>query len=365
MKKFCIFCGKEPESKNREHVIPQWLIKLTGDPHREVFLGIKWNSPSLKERRFSLNSFTLPACEACNNEAADLEAKTKLIVKDILARKPLRSVHWDTFLDWLDKVRTGLWFGIIYLNENYLGLMPNFYINQRIGSKDRFLIIYQIEDDRVMGLSWGLTDSPLFQNAPSCFTLTINNFLFFNASYDFLFSQRFGFPFPYARWLLPEGKELAKMAYGTGKVQLPLIEKKFKTGGTQLFQPMIPYGVLLREKGELAFRDCYDNEYVRTNCMDYEKGRGVILRRHRNELVKYSTEPSKEWIPNQRFPREQIIHQAAVLAGEFLADIYRKHPSFDRLPEEQRKKFEKKRDDLLRLHKKMMKEFTAQKKMYY
>jgi hypothetical protein len=30
MDKFCVFCGESPENKNKEHVIPQWLIRMTG-----------------------------------------------------------------------------------------------------------------------------------------------------------------------------------------------------------------------------------------------------------------------------------------------------------------------------------------------
>ena len=39
MEKRCIFCGKVPETKTKEHVIPQWLINMTGDPKRNLHLG--------------------------------------------------------------------------------------------------------------------------------------------------------------------------------------------------------------------------------------------------------------------------------------------------------------------------------------
>ena len=39
LEKRCIFCGKKPSEKNREHIIPRWLIALTGDPKREWYLG--------------------------------------------------------------------------------------------------------------------------------------------------------------------------------------------------------------------------------------------------------------------------------------------------------------------------------------
>ena len=366
MKKFCIFCGEEPESKNREHVIPQWLIRMTGAANRETHLGLKWRTLDLEKRQFSLSSFTFPACEACNTECADLEARTKSIVEDIIECKALGADHWDTFLDWLDKVRIGLWLGMIYLNENHRGLNPQFHINRRIGSKDRFLIIYQIEDDGIKGVGWAATESPLFQNTPSCFTLTINNFLFFNASYDFLLSHKLGFPFPLARRYRPDGGEWMDMTGGTEKVLLPLSKKRFKTGGTQLFQPMIPYDHFRSDDGSIV--DCselYDNEYVRANCMDYVAGRGVIFRRQRNTLVAYSAEPSKEWIPNQRFPRGEVHHQTGVLAGEFLEEICKNYPSFDDLSDKERCEREAEVAAALRLHKTMMVHYIAQRKMFY
>ncbi len=55
MEKFCVFCGSKPESKNKEHILPQWLIKMRDDPNREIYLGRKWNSPSLEKWKFSFS----------------------------------------------------------------------------------------------------------------------------------------------------------------------------------------------------------------------------------------------------------------------------------------------------------------------
>jgi hypothetical protein len=128
MEKFCVFCGEKPQSKNKEHILPQWLLRMTGNPNREVLLGRKWNSESLEERRFSITSFTFPACEACNSKYAELEGKTKFVVEKILAKQPLDNLELDLLLDWFDKVRTGLWLSLIYLNGNYRGLIPQFHI---------------------------------------------------------------------------------------------------------------------------------------------------------------------------------------------------------------------------------------------
>src|ERR1700741_3952314 len=40
--KFCIFCGGKPVENAREHVLPQWLIAVTGDPQRQGMFGIDW-----------------------------------------------------------------------------------------------------------------------------------------------------------------------------------------------------------------------------------------------------------------------------------------------------------------------------------
>ncbi len=40
MAKFCIFCGNPPKDKNAEHVIPQWLINITGKRSRQINLAV-------------------------------------------------------------------------------------------------------------------------------------------------------------------------------------------------------------------------------------------------------------------------------------------------------------------------------------
>ena len=348
MERFCVFCGNKPESKNREHVIPQWLIKLTGDPNRNVYLGRKWTSPDFEERRFALNSYAFPACKDCNTECSHLEARAQLAVKSILARSALNAEQWDTVLDWLDKVRTGLWLAGIYLNEDYRGVNPSFHIRQRIGAKDRFLIIYEIIDDGKPGVNWCATDTPLFEYMPSCFSITINNFLFFDVSYDFLFAQRFGFPYPVSCQLETEGRQIMDMIEGTHTVRLPLLDGRFKTGGTQLYQPIIPHGPLFA--GLDGQSDMWNHQYVRAKCMDFDKGKGRIFRRDRNRLAEYPAAASREWIPKQRFPREEVFHQTAVMAGQMLETLYSNYASLDELDAEEAARIGEERDYAVQVH---------------
>jgi hypothetical protein len=362
MNRFCIFCGEKPECRSIEHVIPQWLIRLTGNPNRRVYLGIKWASPNPDKREFSFNSFAFPACGKCNSAFSDLETRAKSVVETVLAHGPLASCHWDTFLDWLDKVRIGIWLGMIYLNQNHLAVTPGFHIKERIGSKDRFVIVYEIEDDGDKGVGWGNTESPLFGYMPSCFTLIINNFIFLNASSDFLFSERFGFPFLETRVHREEGGMWGDLVAGTESLRFPLVKRNFKTGGTQLFQPMFRRDFVHQDNGDPAdVSELYDTQYVRSHCKDFDAGRGQIYMRDRNRLVVYSDTPSREWVPKQRFPRRQMVHETARLAGEYIEELYRARPTWDSLPDDLRLYRKAEFEGAIGAHRRMMKLFFGAK----
>src|SRR5258708_31907923 len=88
-KKICVFCGSAPESKTREHVIPQWLIKLTGDPKRMANFHVDWKKNPPTMRQFAFDQFTYPACDTCNSAFAKLEDATQGIMISLLASEEL------------------------------------------------------------------------------------------------------------------------------------------------------------------------------------------------------------------------------------------------------------------------------------
>ena len=133
--KKCIFCGEKPKNKNKEHVVPRWLIALTGNPTREWHLGIQSSEPGKPERRFSADRYTFPACEKCNNKYSGLEAKAKESIQKLLDDNDLLGSEWDNLLDWFDKVRIGLWIGNMILNKDWPIPDPNFYIDHRLAKK--------------------------------------------------------------------------------------------------------------------------------------------------------------------------------------------------------------------------------------
>ena len=167
MVKYCIFCGGAPSKKNKEHIIPKWLIEFTGDPKRMASLGIPWNDPN-GIRAFSWSSFHFPACESCNTKYSELEGAVKSIFFKMSYYSPLTAEELNLLLDWFDKVRIGLWLGMRYLNQNVFVVKPKFYIDQRIGAKDRVLIIYDSKYPRKKLVISGV-DTPAFSYAPSVF----------------------------------------------------------------------------------------------------------------------------------------------------------------------------------------------------
>jgi hypothetical protein len=85
--KFCLFCGDRPTGKNNEHVLPLWLIELTGDRTRPANFGIDLSQgvENAKEREYAFSQFQFPACTACNTRFGKLENAAKRVVLKLLA----------------------------------------------------------------------------------------------------------------------------------------------------------------------------------------------------------------------------------------------------------------------------------------
>jgi hypothetical protein len=179
MKKFCVFCGKKPSPKTDEHIIPKWLISLTGNPKRDCHITYFSPDPEIVDRAIPFDQLVFPACSKCNEHYSNLENQTKQIVLRILNDDGLSFSDLNIFLTWLDKIRVGLWFSQIYLGKNLLGINPHFYINNRIGKKDRLLYIYKT-DFSGGRINFAGVNTPAFQLIPSCFGFAINNYFFIN-----------------------------------------------------------------------------------------------------------------------------------------------------------------------------------------
>lgn len=236
--RFCVFCGNIPLDKNREHVLPQWLIELSGPAKRVVNFGMNPMTGQLP--RFDWSSFAFLSCRQCNERYSTLEAEVKGLIESLLARDPIKASNYVSLLDWLDKVRVGLWLGYSYLHKNPLKISPTFHIDSRIGKKDRMLAIYTIETNR-RGLNTYGAETLCFQYQPSCFSLNINNTYILNMSWDFMCSARCGFPFPRNAVIDLDNEGMLECSdlLMTHKVKHPIFRKRLIKPSIHLYEPII------------------------------------------------------------------------------------------------------------------------------
>lgn len=336
--KYCIFCGKKPESKTKEHIIPKWLIKLTGDLNREINLGADTKhfreTGELKMRKFSFSSFQFPACDSCNSEFSELEAKTKNIIEKVLSSDYISSLEINILLNWFDKVRVGLWLGSLLLDSEISPINPKFHIKKRIGEKDRCLLVYEMIDDGWKGIQFTGFNAPIFKFNPSCFALRINNFQFFNISFDFLFSKNIGFPYPKIQELLKDSEEIfTEMKTGTDKVNFPLLHTKYLAPSIEIYQPMIPKKMIRREDD--VEKDIYENDYVKKNCINFIEGIGSIFYLENKNLVKLDEETEICFTQSRKYNIEQMQKIIAEQVIDEQIYLIKKIPSMKNLSEEQ------------------------------
>lgn len=284
-----MFCGSKPDGKTKEHVVPRWLIEMTGNPKRQANFGFKKGTDGIEDRIFAFDQFTFPACNKCNNEFSKLEGQVKPIIETIITGGSITTEMMSICLDWFDKVRIGIWLGIIMLDKTHtdpepvLKVDPNFHIKSRIGQFDRVLIVEKIRSDR-KALNMGGVESFSFKLAPTAFTLTINNVCFTSLSTVFLASRRLGFPYPTHSFLSKDRDEMGfNVVNGKKRVMNPIIRKNIRENGRIFIQPMFGNGLARSHIEE------YDSEYVKNHSLDYEKGIGTIFEQHRGSYTEYST----------------------------------------------------------------------------
>lgn len=273
MAKKCIFCGEKPIEKNKEHVIPRWLIELTGDINRTAHFGVDWKSGDFnKVRKFAFKELTFPSCKSCNDFYAPLENCAKQYMLKIMDGEELIAEEYSTILDWFDKVRIGYWLGFLELNKDAFTLIPNFAINSRIGINDRLLKIEKVISSGKR-LSIRGTDIIHFYLTPSVFSLIVNNYHFINISYNNIISRRIGFPYPVSTEYT-ENHKLHRylMKKGNSRVLHPILKGNQTRGAVTIYQPMFGNGLSWNDPSIYL-----NNDYVQSHSMDIKSGVGNIF----------------------------------------------------------------------------------------
>jgi len=332
MENFCVFCGERPRGKTKEHVIPKWLIDLTGDPNRKAFLGFDLIPDKPKMRIYAFNSFSFPACHHCNNEFSDLESRSQNVIISILENKKINDLDINSLLDWLDKVRVGLWLGFLILSKNLPGITPKFHIKTRICAADRLLFIYRLSSKH-SGINFIGTESPSFLHIPSSFALRINNYCFFNVSHFNLCDRRLGFP--YAREAHYKNLDLmieADIVKGLERCFYPVVRKHSLPNSSRFFQP-----IFSQLKNHKDFEDLYDTDYVRNNSIDWKKGIGRVFRELDGKTVIFPRGKTHEWFPPDSYSMADLLPKINEQVYDFEIYVATKLASLDKLSKEERK----------------------------
>lgn len=248
-----------------EHVIPQWLINMTGDKKRLCHLN------TISERDIPFIHFKFPACEACNSEFSNLEGLVKDTVVKILNNQSVSANELSLLLDWFDKVRIGLWLGILYLKKQIDEIEPHMHIKTRMGLKDRMLIIER-QNHQEQGISFIGPAQRSFLMNPCAFQLVINNYIFTNASEYNLLSRRLGMPYcNKVKFYDEDMVTLDEYQRATGRIVNPVI-KGFSAAPdkTYVFQSCAPAQTGL-------FPELYNEKYVIEHSLDATNGMGGIF----------------------------------------------------------------------------------------
>lgn len=276
--KTCVFCGNPPESKTKEHVIPQWLIELTGDPKRTWNLGVRYaeKDEAKRERKFAASHFHFPACDNCNNAYSGLEGRAKGYITKLAAADPLTATEWNDLLDWFDKVRVGLWLGMRLFSQELFLPPAKFHIEQRVGRKDRLLLVYRINPDHKGLIMHGAGDLP-FLMWPSWIALTINDLIFVNVSTDYLLASRMGFPFP-RKLEDVKGVTRASDFDAFFRVKNPLVRFAFHQAPLAIYQTILvtPIAVEEDEDDEDRYETLRQNAYVQGLLIPGSDARSLI-----------------------------------------------------------------------------------------
>ena len=267
----CVFCGKDANKKNKEHVIPQWLIRYAGCEQAYII--------DEEKRKIPFMRFTVPACTACNSRYSDWEGNVKTVMTKVLSEQPITGLEMDLLLDWFDKVRVGVWLANNNLYANMYDFNPALCIDNRIGLHDRMLIIERL-NIAGQGILVNGCMSPLFIHNPSVFQMIINNYSFTNVSYCNLVSRKLGFPVLTDLEYVADGQMSGKVTQGYSKATLPVLRSVNPLPHqTVVYQPVFKF---------FQTSPVCDNEYVRAHSLDFDSGHGGIFYQKNSGPLKYA-----------------------------------------------------------------------------
>jgi hypothetical protein len=220
-----------------------------------------------------------------------------------------------------------MWTWYYHIDKNLAGIDPLFAIDQRLGLRDRVLVITKASD-LVTDLTFRGCNMPSFYYTPSCFNLMINQYGFTNISFPFVVSEALGLPYPRGAEYITGGGAIYSIGPGTETMRVPEITSDFPLPCKKIFQPMW--------KG---FQEdpLYATQYMRCAAMDHASGVGKIFIEKGAVVSVLHEERNTTWVPptgpNTAVNRYRL--SKAVIALQDRIDALA--PSFQGLPDEERR----------------------------
>ncbi|MDE2184198.1 MAG: hypothetical protein KGJ78_14355 [Alphaproteobacteria bacterium] len=315
--RLCVFCGKTPDTKTREHVVPYWLLEITGDPLRVVTFGQNFDRQK-QPIRYSWSQYIAPACDPCNNHFSHLERRVKPTVEALLRREALPASAYITLLDWLDKVRIGVWLLRHMIEKHPIKITPNFHIASRIAEKDRMLAVYTFDGDG-MGINLFGSDSLIFGNMPSCFGLRINNILLLNVSSDFFCSRGCGLPYPKSIKLLMGGPNQGTLKFeGFGyatEVSNPITNLDLFKPVVWIYQPIkLPWEDPIFRGGFYGHVNQYDSRLA-ARTLQGNARQGAVFRQYADRVDVFQD-------PSAMIAFDNVVGDDCAMIKDIAASVY-------------------------------------------
>ena len=228
-----------------------WLLAATGDPNRKI--RIEFDPDTGADIIRPASTFHFPACGDCNEfYGRTLESQAKTAFESLSGTGVLRVSQCYHLLDWLDKVRIGLWLGFHALHKEVF--LPKFRIDARLGKKDRIAVVSVDPDDGFKGLYFGGCDNNTFRTSLAGIYVRINNVRILTLSFDSVISKFAGAAYCKQMLQLQHTEQhVGIMSHGTGTVSQDW--KEFGSlGATVLAQPVFwPGGVAVKDAADMFF----------------------------------------------------------------------------------------------------------------
>lgn len=173
----CIICGHpilKHQASNKEHVISDWVLRLTGTRAQKLPVHIDYSDGhGRKWKKFEPATFEFPAHKACNTKLSHLlETPASDAITAFSRGDNVTPSQFGYILDWLDKTRAMLHFAVATLERNPMQFNRDRHPLGRFRCNDRAVLMFR--NLGIKTLRWHGPSLPAFHLTPTSYFIQIN-----------------------------------------------------------------------------------------------------------------------------------------------------------------------------------------------